>query len=248
MRALLIGAVAVVVGALTGCGGDAAHRDARSYAAGADQVWVFRPAQKPRAVVVFVHGHGGPGEDTPMYHRAWLRHLAATGVAALYPRYELAPGGHETVGHIENAVRTGMDALGEPEVPLVGIGYSRGGRLVMAWAAQATGTRVAPRALLSVVPASGEDPKADLTRISTRTPIRFQVGDHDEVVGDLGARDLVGDLGGGGATLPNLGVELVRSHGSFVASHLSVLENTPGARKAFWRRADSLIDVVAPRG
>jgi dienelactone hydrolase len=246
VRALLIGAIAVAVMALAGCGDSAAHRDAQSYGTGADQVWVFRPAQTPRAVVVFVHGHGGPGEDTPMYHRAWLRHLAAAGVAALYPRYELAPGGHGAVGHIENAVRTGMDALGEPKVPLVGIGYSRGGRLVMDWAARATGTHFAPRALLSVFPASGEDPKADLTRISTRTPILVLVGDHDEVVGDLGARDLVADLGG--ATLPNLGVELVRSHGSFVASHLSVLENTPSARQAFWRRADSLIDAVAPRG
>jgi predicted esterase len=223
-------------------------RDARSYGSGADEVWVFRPVHAPRAVVVFVHGHGGPGEDTPMYHRAWLRHLARVGVAVLYPRYEDAPGGHGAVGHIEAAVRTGMEALGDPAVPVVGIGYSRGGRLVMDWAARAAGTKLAPRALLSVFPASGEDPKEDLTRISRRTPILVLVGDRDEVVGDLGARDLVADLGAAGATLPNLGVEVVHSHGFFVASHLSVLESSPGARQAFWSRADSLIDIVAPRG
>jgi len=182
-----------------------------------------------------------------MYHRAWLRHLVRTGVAGLYPRYELSPGGHGTVVHIARAVQTGMHELGDPRVPLVGIGYSRGGRLVMDWAARAAGTRLAPRALLSVFPASGEDPKQDLTRIPTRTPILVLVGDHDEVVGDLGARDLVQDLGAGGVSLPNLGVELVRSHASFVASHLSVLESTAGARAAFWARADSLIDIVARR-
>jgi hypothetical protein len=244
-----LASMALSAALLAGCGGGSSTRTSteRRWGGGADAVWVFRTPHAPRAVVVFVHGHGGPGEDTPMYHRAWLRHLMRTGVAALYPRYESFPGGHGTVGHIVNAVRIGMHALGEPHAPLVGIGYSRGGRLVMDWAARAAGTSYAPRALLSVFPASGEDPKEDLTRIPTRTPILVLVGDHDEVVGDLGARDLVRDLGSGGMSLPNLGVELVRSHGAFVASHLSVLESTPGARAAFWARADSFIEIVAPR-
>jgi hypothetical protein len=116
----------------------------------------------------------------------------------------------------------------------------------MDWAARAAGTRFAPRALLSVFPASGEDPPEDLSRISTRTSILVLVGDRDEVVGDLGARALVADLDAGGAELPNLGVELVRSHGTFVASHLSVLEDSAGARAAFWKRADALIDIIVP--
>jgi hypothetical protein len=37
---------------------------------------------------------------------------------------------------------------------------------------------------------------------------------------------------------------LVRSQGAFRATHLSVLENSPGARKAFWARADRLIASV----
>src|SRR6266571_3241193 len=95
-------AAAVVVA--SGCGGGAKpRRSEQPLGRGADQVWVFRPSGAPRTVVVFVHGHGGPGEDTPQYHRPWLRHLAARGNAVLYPRYELAPGAHGTVSHIVNA-------------------------------------------------------------------------------------------------------------------------------------------------
>jgi predicted alpha/beta-hydrolase family hydrolase len=229
--------IGLAVAVLSGCGGGggAAQRSSdEPLGRGADQVWLFRPASAPRAVVVFVHGHGGPGEDTPQYHLAWLRHLAARGNAVLYPRYELAPGGHRTVSHIVNAVRTGMHALGNPDLPMIGIGYSRGGRLVMDWAARVAGRRFAPRALISVFPASGEDPEEDLARIPVRTPILVLVGDSDEIVGDLGARALLRDLAAAGSAPPNVGVEIVRSHGSFVASHLSVLEDSPGARSAFW--------------
>jgi len=41
-----------------------------------------------------------------------------------------------------------------------------------------------------------------------------------------------------------LRAELVRSQGGFKATHLSVLDDTPGARKAFWVRADRLISAV----
>jgi hypothetical protein len=34
----------------------------------------------------------------------------------------------------------------------------------------------------------------------------------------------------------------VKSHGAFQATHLSVLETGPGARDAFWKPADQLID------
>jgi acetyl esterase/lipase len=232
---------------VTGCGSSTQSGEA-SYGSGADEVWVFRPAKDPpRSVVVFVHGHGGPGEDTPQYHRPWLRHLAARGNAVLYPRYELSPGGHGTVSHIVNAVRAGMHALGDPAAPLVGIGYSRGGRLVMDWAARSAGTRFEPSGLLSVFPASGEDPPEDLTPIASRLPILVLVGDSDEVVGDLGARALLRDLEAAGAVPANVSLEIVRSHGDFVASHLSVLEESQGARSAFWSRADSLIDILAPR-
>jgi acetyl esterase/lipase len=248
MAHLAKGVLVIVFALLASACGAGSRSGERLYGKGADQVWVFRPAQDPpRSVVVFVHGHGGPGEDTPQYHLPWLRHLVAGGNAVLYPRYELYPGAHGTVGHIVDAVRTGMAALGRPDVPVVGIGYSRGGRLVMDWAARAADTATAPRALLSVFPASGEDPEEDLSRIARRTPILVLVGDRDEVVGDLGARALVRELEAAGSAPANVGVEVIRSHDGFVASHLSVLEDSPGARSAFWDRADGLIGIVAPR-
>src|SRR2546423_12983083 len=112
----------------TACGGTGARSGEGPYGKGADEVWVFRPAHDPRSVVVFVHGHGGPGEDTPQYHLPWLRHLVAGGNAVLYPRYELYPGAHGTVGHIVAPVRTGMGALGRPGGAGGGLRYSRGGR------------------------------------------------------------------------------------------------------------------------
>src|SRR5437899_1421105 len=53
--------------------------------------------------------------------------------------------------------------------------------------------------------------------------------------------------GHGGPLRQNVGVEVVHSHGAFIASHLSVLDDSAGARSAFWDRADALIDIAAPR-
>ena len=102
---------------------------------GADRAWVLRPDGTPKSVVVFVHGLGGPGEILPTNHLPWLRHLVAQGNAVIYPAYEVQPGGTKAVAHILAGVRNGMHALGDPKVPLAGIGYSRGGRLVVEWAA-----------------------------------------------------------------------------------------------------------------
>jgi dienelactone hydrolase len=221
----------------------------RSYGRGADQVWVIRPTQRDaKSVVVYVHGHGGPQEDTPHFHRPWLRHLAHKGSAVIYPRYEEFPGAHGTLAHIERAVDRAMEEIDAgDDVPVVGIGYSRGGRLVMDWAAAAGGGPFEPDALLSVFPASGEDPEENLTVIPHSTRIVVLVGDQDEIVGDLGAIALMQQLTIPGIPDPNRTVEVVHSNKSFTASHLSVLETTPGARAAFWDRADRLIAATRAR-
>jgi dienelactone hydrolase len=253
VRALPLPLAALVLLSACGGGGGASTRpvarsggvEERSYDQGADQVWVIRPAHAHvRSVVVFIHGHGGPLEDTPHYHRPWLRHLARAGSAVIYPRYEAFPGGHGTLAHMERAVATAMEAIDAKDVPIVGIGYSRGGRLVMDWAAAAVGGPYEPDGLLSVFPASGEDPEEDLSSIPHSTRIVVLAGDSDEVVGSLGAIALMDQLLVPGVPDPNRRLEMVRSKGSFTASHLSVLETTPGARTAFWRRADRLIASV----
>jgi poly(3-hydroxybutyrate) depolymerase len=83
----------LVVGLLAGCGGGSTKPEhgvaERSVGAGTNQVWLFEPkGQEPKALVVFLHGRGDAREDTPYYHRPWLRHLAERGNAVLYPRYE----------------------------------------------------------------------------------------------------------------------------------------------------------------
>jgi hypothetical protein len=245
----------VALALLSGCGGGrngsdhpAARSGAleeRSYGGGADQVWVIRPTHaEVRSVVVFVHGHGPPIEDTPYNHRPWMQHLARGGSAVIYPRYEAYPGGHGTVAHIERAVETAMHEIDAEDVPIVGIGYSRGGRLVVDWAATAVGGPYEPDALLSVFPASGEDREEDLSVIPHETRIVVLVGDSDEVVGSLGGIALMDQLVVPGVPDPNRTLELVRSSGGFTASHLSVLERTPGARAAFWQRADRLVASV----
>jgi hypothetical protein len=70
------------------------------------------------------------------------------------------------------------------------------------------------------------------------------VGDQDTQVGAGGTRDLLQQLLAARYPRRLLDAELVRSQGAFRATHLSVLENSPGARKAFWARADRLIAAV----
>jgi hypothetical protein len=253
VRAVPLALAALLLLPACGGGGDASGRPAvrvgaleeRSYGREADQVWLIRPGQgSVRSIVVFIHGHGGPLEDTPHYHRPWLQHLARAGSAVIYPRYEAFPGGHGTLAHMERAVARAMEEVDAEDVPIVGIGYSRGGRLVMDWAAAAVGGPYEPDALLSVFPASGEDPEEDLSSIPHSTRIVVLAGDSDEVVGSLGAIALMDQLLVPGVPDPNRRLELVRSGGGFTASHLSVLDTTPGARGAFWRRADRLIAAV----
>src|SRR3982751_2492808 len=93
------------------------------YGNGPQRVWVFRPREEPRGVVVFIHGHGDVTETTPYYHRPWLAHLARRGFAVVYPRYELYPGQEGALAHVEDGVRAAAAKL-PGDVPVVAIGYS----------------------------------------------------------------------------------------------------------------------------
>jgi dienelactone hydrolase len=196
---------------------------------------------------VFVHGHGDVRETTPYYHRPWLEHLARERVAVVYPRYELYPGQAGALRHLEAGVRVAASKL-RRDVPVVGIGYSRGGRLVCEWASQARSTGLFPRAILSVFPSGQMDPIHNLSSLAGHTKIVILAGDRDEVVGMHGVNQLVTQLAASQFPYRDVRFEPVRSHGAFVASHLSVLDDSPGARAAFWRRADRMIDGLAPPG
>jgi acetyl esterase/lipase len=216
----------------------------RSYGHGADRVWVFRPEHgKPKHVVLFVHGLGDQLETTPAHHRPWLEHLAAEGNAVLYPRFELTPAAPNPLEHLMAGARLGWKQLGA-EAPVLAIGYSRGGRLVMDYAALAHGVQPVPRTILSVFPAGSMDPLQNLATIEKGTKVVLLAGDHDEVVGTHGVNQLVTQLAASGFPYGNLRYEVVRSRGGFFATHLSVLDDTAGAQAAFWDRADRLLDEL----
>lgn len=235
----------MVAGLLAGCGGSAEPTRGvaeRSVGEGTHQVWLFEPkTQEPKALVVFLHGRGDAREDTPYYHRPWLRHLAERGNAVLYPRYEQIPGDSRALRFLVDAVPPAASQLPKG-LPVILIGYSRGGGLAVDYAALHPEVGM-PRAVIAVFPVL-LDARLHLRSIPPRIRFLFLVGDRDTQVGADGARDLVQQLLSAGYPRRLLRAELVRSQGTFRATHLSVLENSPGARKAFWSRADRLIATV----
>ena len=214
--------LAVLALLAAGCGGKARIVE-QSYGKDAAQVWVFRATdRKPQALVLFFHGLGDQQETTPYHHRPWLRHLAEQGDVVVYPRFELYPGAG---GGLRNAL-AGIEAARAKVpagLPVVAIGYSRGGGMAVDYAAIASAVGVVPNAVLAVFPAV-VDPPLDMR--SVRAGTRFVLA---------------------AARYPSrlVATEIVRSRRGFSATHLSVLDTTAGARAAFWDRADRLIASVA---
>jgi acetyl esterase/lipase len=245
--AALAGGVSLALAALLLSGGGVgspAKVIERSYGHGADRVWIFRPEHgKPKHVVLFVHGLGDQLETTPVHHQAWLEHLAREGNAVLYPRFELHPAAPEPLRHLLAGARLGWKQLGV-DAPVLAIGYSRGGRLVMDYAALAHGVQPVPRTILSVFPAGSMDPLQNLATIRKGTKVVLLAGDHDEVVGTHGVNQLVTQLAASGFPYGNLTYQVVLSQNGFFATHLSVLDDTEGAHAAYWDRADRLLDQL----
>jgi dienelactone hydrolase len=240
--------LAAVVALLAGCGRGTTHAALGGpVGKGADRAWVLTPGGPPRSVVVFVHGLGGPTEILPTNHLPWLRHLAAEGNAVVYPAYETRPGGTRAVAHILAGVRNGLEALGNPAVPLVGIGYSRGGRLVVEWAAL---QRPAPRAVLSVFPSQinpAMESPIDLGTLDHGMQLRILVGDRDVAVGNAGAAELLERLLSFGFPQENIRAAVVHSTADLTADHFAPLDPGPDAQRLFWEPADRLI-VAARAG
>ena len=244
MRACL---VALVL--LAGCGGGESTPSDRLVGSGADAAYVLFPKQRPwRSVVVYFHGHGDADEITPVHHRPFLDHLTAGGTVVVYPTYETSPGGKNAARHALRALQTTMREVPElADLPLLGIGYSRGGHLVVDYAALAPAA-LKPKAMLSLMPASSEEPSPDLRRIPHGTRLEIIIAEHDEIVGVRGAYGLLGELAEAGFHGSDLKVSMAESQGTFQATHLSVFDTSPRARSAYWTPADRLIDRVRASG
>jgi pimeloyl-ACP methyl ester carboxylesterase len=212
---------------------------------GADQVWFYPSKGEPRSVVIFLHGYGGAREETPVNHVPWLKHLAENGSDVIYPRYEVG-GLPDPFPHLDAGVEAAMKRLGNPKVPTIVIGYSRGARVGVDYAAIQAEDGNEPKAVLAVFPGlnSPGERLGPLDALDSNTKIVMMVGDRDTGVGGVGARAILGRLAQAGFPAERIEIIGVKSNKRFSATHLSVLESSPGARAAFWKPADRLIDSV----
>ena len=236
--------------ALAGCGGkDTASNKATSegpIGKGASGVWIYTPAGKPKDVVVFFHGQGGPKEATPANHLPWIKHLVSRGSIVVYPRYEIAYEA-DPMPFIVDGVRAATKRVDVDKLPVLTIGYSRGGAEAVEYGAVAGGKGLpVPDWIMSVFPAPYGNQKniVDLSALRHFTELLILVGDQDQVVGSAGAAYLGQRLQAGGFPGENIQVEQVQSHGAFTADHFAPMQTTPAAKNAFWRPADDVLDAL----
>ena len=212
----------------------------------ANGVWLFRPPGTPKKLVIFFHGQGGPQETTPVNHVAWIDHLVKDGAAVIYPRYET----DNAAGVLESAVagvRTANERLDSPDLPVLALGYSRGGALAVEYAAVSAGRHVpVPAIVESVNPVPwGEQARiVDLRPLGHRTVMALIVSDQDPGAAP-GASGLLTRLRKAGFPGEQLRLHVARSHGSFVADHLAPLGSSPAARTAYWVPTDVLLGELA---
>lgn len=246
MKALAPFLTVALVAAATAVGAAPPGRLDGPYGSGAAQVWVLRPAGEIRHVVVFAHGWktSPPSVARPWVgqFRPWLDHLLAGGSAVVFPRYQIGVGdsfGVERVRAFEAGVRTGLDRLGRPGVPVVAVGYSVGASLVLTYGAEARAWGLPVPAAIDAVFPAGPISGAALPALAPRVRVLIQVG----------AADAEAGTGGGLAFWRWLArhppsrkaYEVVRSSGGFQADHAAPKLTTPAARRAFWAPLDRLI-------
>src|SRR2546421_1027379 len=213
---------------------------------GPDAVWYVAAKGKPRSIVIFLHGYSGEArEETPVNRVPWLRHLAAQGNDVIYPRYERG-GGPNPFPHLDAGVGAALAKLGDPKLPVVVIGYSRGARIAVDYAAFRAAAGHEPRAVLAVFPAVNTpyEQLGPLRALDAKTEIVMMIGDRDTGVAGSGAHLLLARLARADFPPERIQILGVKSTKTFVANHTSPLETSPAAQNAFWKPADRLIDSV----
>ena len=222
---------------------DTERGTATPYGTGAEQVWVLRPKSgEMRSVVVYLHGYGAylPFE----WHLQWMDHLLEKGSTVIFPRYQ--PGGDDpfilTPFDLAAGLRTGFDAIEYDGEPVVAAGFSLGATLAFVYAARAEEWGVpAPHAVYSIFPVDPilVDVGLDLSTIEN-TKALLLVGDHDDVVGQDGARELLNGLVGLPRSLKEL--RTIRTTDDLFASHEApTVVHDPVVRRTFWVPLDRLV-------
>jgi len=243
--------VALVV--VAGCGGGRSYPEHATFAGplveGSDPAagaYLFRPAGKPKGLVIFFHGQGGPEETVPSPHRPWIDHLVAEGNAVIYPRYEESYA-EAVIGPAVAGVRTAEKHLDEPGLPVLALGYSRGGGLAVEYAAVAPKEGVpVPKAVETVntVAAGDQAQLVDLRPLRHDTVLSLIMSDKDSL-GAIGAQALLRRLRASGFPPGRIQLHLARSTPSFVADHAGPMYSSPAARKAYWAPTDALLKKLS---
>ena len=219
---------------MAGCGGSW-QATFQPHGAGKDQYWVVRSHGHTKAVVVLLHGLG---QDSGEQLQPWQAHLADEGYDVVYPRYEDPPPDLQARNNIVGAVGRALGDLGRPEVPLIMLGHSRGGRLAVEAAAF-----LKPALVLAFYPGQINvqmEPPTNFKLIPSSTQIWLFVGDKDTSVGNSGAVELAERLLAFDVPTTQIHAQTIKSRG-FTADHMSVYDLSPAAKKAIWGRADELI-------
>lgn len=249
MKAWTTGLAVAAVLLLAGCGAASypSHPvETGPFSGGSNGVWIFRPAGKPKAVVIFFHGQGGLTEAMPVNHIAWINDLLSHGAVVIYPRWELSFV-RAAMPHVIAGVKKAQGKIDLGSLPVLSLGYSRGAALAVEYAAEAPGHAVpVPDSVMSVFPSPFGDwsHPIDLKPIRHDTKITFLVGQADTEVGTSGLRLLLLRLERAHFPPDNVQVHVVKSHGSFVATHAAPMEATPAAQKAFWTPAGRLLSQI----
>ena len=231
---------------LAGCGGSGSTAATPSVVGpigqGGRGVWLFRPAGEPKRLVIFFHGQGGPQETTPANHRPWIDHLVRKGAIVLYPRYETNYS-RAVLGNAEAGVRQAMERVGAQKLPVLALGYSRGGALAVEYAAAAPGRHLpVPNAIQSVNPV----PFGEWTHVTNLSPLRRRTTlsmliSQDDPQATRGLTMLLNRLRRIDFPPDRVQLRVARSHGSFTADHIAPLSALPAARAAYWAPTDALL-------
>lgn len=232
---------------VAGCGGGLAEqrRGDLVYAHGGEgpgRVTVIRRADAEGSLplVLFLHGWGA---TEPRFYGPWVEHLARTGNAVVFPRYQdsFAEPPPQVLGNTIVGVRTALEEIDAEAGSLVVAGHSAGGALAADYAAIARSVDLPePRAVLSIYPGRKfrgirfAIPAVDPGRIPAGTRLVVLSGADDRVVDPRDARAIYE-----GADAARRSFEVVRAPGA--SDHIGPQRDTPVARRVFWRRLDELI-------
>jgi hypothetical protein len=213
------------------------------YGKGADAYWVWKARGAPKAVVVFEHGLD-ESELNPFNHLPWIEHLVERGNDVVYPRYETVPGAGPALLHSLIGIHAGLVRLGRPHVPVVVVGYSRGGRLAVEAAAVMWRISTKPAAVMSVFPSTlnpSLEEVVNFTHLPHTARLLLVAADRDS---PAGVRELLRRLERASFPPQNVATAVVRSRGTFRADHFSALGWGPEIRRQLWAPLDRLIAAV----